>query len=120
MHCLNCGKEFIEKKNLKNLFKDEEYCICSRCLERNPFKIEESIIPLERNRRLRILSLFPKTRRIVPKAFQNEYDHIAEVIAKDGEILLKYESFILSRKTISELEEKYSQNDILILCYYFL
>ena len=76
-----CNNFFNEKRCLKDLFRTKQFYICNACINKYPFEINKSIIPLEHHS-LEIISLFEKDRRINYEAFVDEYSLIYKKVCE--------------------------------------
>ena len=106
MKCLICYNDFNEKRCLKDLFRTKNYLICNSCLKKYPFKIERSILPLDKYN-LEIISLFEKDKRINYDAFIYEFSAIYKRLCEldEGKVIIFSNKVYINE----EMLENYNQ-----------
>ena len=117
MRCLNCHKEFIVKRNFRELFLRQNYKVCDDCLLNNKFNINYETIPLD-NHVLKILTLYYE-RRINEPAFIDQLDGIYNGLTKnENTIYYKSSHFVLDNSVYEDLSMASLQfdKDIMIIC----
>ena len=100
-----CDNFFNEKRCLKDLFRTKQFYICNACLNKYPFQINKSIIPLD-NHSLEIVSLFEKDKRINYEAFIDEYSLIYKKVSElnCGKIIVFVNKMYLNEETIEDYD----------------
>ena len=111
MYCLICNNEFVEKRTLKDLFRTRKFYVCNCCLNKYPYNIERSVIPLN-NHNLEIISLFEKERKINYDAFTYEFSALYKKVC---ELNIKELIFYCNKLYVNEEAiENYNQISMLL------
>lgn len=122
MKCLNCKKNFNQKRGLSNLFKKENYLVCDECYNRYKLSIGLSVIPLD-NSNLIIYYLFENKYILNYKAFSYEYSRLFFQVYLNNKksFIFSYETFKITplRLEIFNSLSHESKKDIFVICNCF-
>lgn len=116
MKCLVCGKTFIIKRKIKELFSKQMYLICDECYKAHPLKLNVVEIPLSYGYKAKVLSLFNETDRFNADAYLIEYSKIVTRYLKYYPIMEN--NFCLCKKTLKRLDviSNLIKQDVFIIC----